>query len=303
MMGGKRGYARAILGVLGLRQGLGASEVWLNDAGPWGPVWRVLTTPGKAEEVAAIIRGWKDEEPRALWDRLKAEGWGELTEVGEVAAWAAVQGGAFGGYDVTVKPPTPDHNRRPGGVHPGTWPQDITSRVEAVARWLVCGAWSVHGMDYSGPGARVREGNEGSCGALTVPGLASRLSSWPVPCRVFHGSALDVPIPDDCDGVFVYCDPPYLDTTGYQHDLPREDVIRVALAWSEAGATVCVSEAVPIEIPGWHHVEITSERVGQKRTFGGTHEWLTLNREPLWRPSYQPSLFGFDTAPDTGRAR
>jgi hypothetical protein len=101
-----------------------------------------------------------------------------------------------------------------------------------------------------------------------------------------------VPIPDDCEGVFVYCDPPYLDTTGYQHDLPREDVIRVALAWSDAGATVCISEAVPIEIPGWHHVEITSERKGQKRTFSKQkREWLTLNREPAWRPSVQEGLF------------
>jgi hypothetical protein len=92
--------------------------------------------------------------------------------------------------------------------------------------------------------------------------------------------------------VFVYCDPPYLDTTGYQHDLPREDVIRVALAWSDAGATVCISEAVPIEIPGWHHVEITGERKGQKRTFSKQkREWLTLNREPAWRPSVQEGLF------------
>jgi hypothetical protein len=388
-MGGKRGYARAILGVLGLRQGIGADEVWLNDAGPWGPVWRVLTTPGKAEEVAAIIRGWKDEEPRALWDRLKAEGWGELTEAGEAARWtwlheqsygnkgpaagmrgekavgiarsitrdvSETDGRAFAAYLVERRAalgmPRSWLDREMGtngaaawweGVGansngtgqltlprwpvylrlkdvlgmddrydeilkptPGSWENpstpavEIASRVEAVARWLVCGAWAyVQGdprTNYTKSRAEPRPVTETDTyggGMLTIPGLASRLSSWPTPVRAFHGSALDVPIPEDCEGVFCYIDPPYQDTTGYQHDLPREDVITLARRWSDAGAVVCISEAVPIEIEGWHHVEITSERKGQKRTFSSQQrEWLTLNREPAWRPSYQPSLFG-----------
>jgi hypothetical protein len=257
--GGKRGYARAILGVLGLRQGLGAEEVWLNDAGPWGPVWRVLTTPGKAEDVAAIIRGWKDEEPRALWDRLKAEGWGELTEAGEVAAWtvnadlSVDRSDRFsGGFDA-VKCYQPSSATWQGG---SPWTTErAASRVEAVARWLYC------------------SGNADANG--TRWGLENRTLN--------HGPQ---------SWVFCYIDPPYQDTTGYQHDLPREDVITLARRWSDAGAVVCISEAVPIEIEGWHHVEITSERKGQKRTFSNQQrEWLTLNREPAWRPSVQVGLF------------
>jgi len=304
--GGKRGYARAILGVLGLRQGLGAHEVWLNDAGPFGAVWQVLVQPGKAEEVAAIIRGWKDEEPRALWERLKAEGWGELTEVGDVARWSWVQGHE-NPHGSALKPQYDqslgyDWNQSAHSV----W---LASRVEAVARWLVCQHWSFSGKGpekgYGGPGCPGGDWGEQRDKALGIErfnGLVlDAAQALATPCRAFHGSALDVPIPEDCEGVYCYIDPPYQDTTGYQHTLPREDVITLARRWSDAGAVVCISEAVHIEIEGWHHVEITSERKGQRRTFGGTREWLTLNRTPAWKPSHQPSLFGWDDTPDTGR--
>jgi hypothetical protein len=91
-------------------------------------------------------------------------------------------------------------------------------------------------------------------------------------------------------------DPPYQGTTGYGHDLDRDAVVALALRWAEAGATVCVSEAEPLpELTalGWHQVEITGTRKGQKRTFSRQQrEFLTLNREPCWRPSVTLDLFG-----------
>lgn len=100
-----------------------------------------------------------------------------------------------------------------------------------------------------------------------------------------------------CDGVrlpegtVAYMDPPYWQTTGYADDIPRPEgdpygwVRDTALRWAAAGATVVVSEAVPIpglaDLPGWHAHEITDERVGQKRTFSRQkREWLTMNRPP-----------------------
>ena len=57
--------------------------------------------------------------------------------------------------------------------------------------------------------------------------------------------------------------------------------MEVARRWSDAGAVVCVSEAEPLPLDGWHHVEITGARVGQKRTFSKQkREWLTMNPEP-----------------------
>jgi len=86
------------------------------------------------------------------------------------------------------------------------------------------------------------------------------------------------------DGVLVFVDPPYLNTTGYAHDLGREQVVALARRWADAGARVMISEAEPIGAlveDGWHAVEVTAMRVGQKRTFSRQQrEWVTLNFEP-----------------------
>lgn len=96
-------------------------------------------------------------------------------------------------------------------------------------------------------------------------------------------------------GVVVYIDPPYENTTGYSHRFPRCDWLPIVRRWAEAGALVVVSEAEPIPelmADGWHAVEITGERKGQKRTFSKQQrEWLTMSRAPAWKPSEQIGLF------------
>jgi hypothetical protein len=97
-------------------------------------------------------------------------------------------------------------------------------------------------------------------------------------------------------GTVAYMDPPYQNTTGYAHDLGRDAVVELARKWSSAGALVCISEAEPIHAlvaDGWKVVEITGERKGQKRTFSKQQrEYLTISRDPAWRPSVQGQLFG-----------
>ena len=70
----------------------------------------------------------------------------------------------------------------------------------------------------------------------------------------------------------------------------------MARRWAEAGARVYISEAEPIGAlvdEGWHTVEITSQRVGQKRTFSKQQrEWVTCSVEPSWLPGVQLGLFG-----------
>jgi len=89
-------------------------------------------------------------------------------------------------------------------------------------------------------------------------------------------------------------DPPYLNTTGYGHDLPRADVVAMARAWKDAGSLVCISEQEPLPAlmaDGWHALDITSTRKGQKRTFSKQQtEWLTMSEPPKWRPSEQLGL-------------
>jgi hypothetical protein len=96
-------------------------------------------------------------------------------------------------------------------------------------------------------------------------------------------------------GTVVFMDPPYVGTTGYGNDLPRKDVVSMARRWAEAGARVYISEAEPLPAlvaDGWHAVEITSQRIGQKRTFSKQQrEWVTCSVPPAWRPAEQAALF------------
>lgn len=84
-------------------------------------------------------------------------------------------------------------------------------------------------------------------------------------------------------GLFAYLDPPYVGATGYGWDMPRADVLALARRWADAGAVVAVSEAEPLELKGWHHVDLT--RPGCKP------EWLTLSRPPVIAPARQSTLF------------
>jgi len=143
-----------------------------------------------------------------------------------------------------------------------------------------------------------------SKGAVRVAGRHLSTIGDAVLRRRFVGSPFSHDVPPctrptiPYGGVIVYMDVPYQGTTGYAHDFDRAPVLEVAQRWHRAGATVCISECVSLrremeEATGdrWFDVEITGERVGQRRTFGGTEEWLTLNRPPAWRPSEQVGLF------------
>jgi hypothetical protein len=132
--------------------------------------------------------------------------------------------------------------------------------------------------------------------------VAPKLASLPSAPATIAPDARDIDPAGVPAGTVAYMDPPYLNTTGYGHDLGRDEVCALAERWASAGALVCISEAEPIEELGWHSVEITSQRAGQKRTFGGTREWLTMSAPPKWKPAVQTTMFG-PVPVDTGRAK
>jgi hypothetical protein len=326
-MGSKRGYAAAILAVLGLRSGQGADACVLVEAGPWARAWRLLTTPEGCKAVAAVIRGWVGEDARALWERLRAEPVPE-GEAEAVGAWlaigtntvgcggAAVDGGRFvtaGGF----RRFTDEHGENTKPVDPALlpsilallsslrWPpvQVVEGDVcgvepREVAAWLYINEASFRRGDpdsgFDDTQARHERGTRGAC-LSPQERIAPRLDdtpSWP-PVVVSNAPVEQVQPGTLPPGTVAFFDPPYQGTTGYQHTLSRSDVLIVAQRWADAGVTVCVSEAEPLPLPGWHHVEITGCRVGQKRTFSKQQrEWLTLNREPAWLPETQGCLFG-----------
>lgn len=314
-MGAKTGYADAILRVLGLAPGARAAHyLWCEPDPGVRLLLEAYRDADLARAAAAIIRGWADEEPRALWERLRAEGPPVLPATGaEVARWQVVLGSMWvhkqDGRPLTAwawcedKPNPPEHADRldalptlPATIHPDARTVD----PREVARWVVTGQWAYQaGNPSTGYAPRgeprlwsdgyvktqraILPMAEGVARALTLPATITP------DAREVHPPALP-------PGTVCYMDPPYVGTTGYASDLPRSEVVALARRWHAAGAVVCISEAEPIPeltADGWHAVRIDGERQGQKRTFSRQQaEWLTLSHPPAWRPSVQAGLFG-----------
>jgi len=162
---------------------------------------------------------------------------------------------------------------------------------------------------YGGPGCEVRTApggwtTEGRDAALSADRTASLVESvgrrWPsvrVSTRIPTAAEVAAAIgtPGDLSGCVVYADPPYAGTTGYTADLSRAEVVAHALDFASLGATVAISEAEAIPDlvrSGWHSVEITGGRLGQKRTFSKQQqEIITMNKPPQYTVPTQSSLF------------
>lgn len=327
-MGAKTGYGEALLAVMGLRAGLRADRyLWCDP----DPGVRLLLSSYRdrslALKAAEIIRSWKDEPPRELWERLKAEGpavcpdmtpdprgvaryvvireWAIRAESGYCGPGKVAKSGAIpqsAGYTPSVLAKrlhvTPEIP--PADIHPDA--REVDPRE--VARWarivtsnrlinLSAETWT-----NTGQGGNTFGGAE-FCTDTDTLAQSFEATPGPVPADILPGAVYPAPrFPPD-RRVVVFIDPPYVGTTGYGHDLPRAEVIELARAWADVGADVYISEAEPIPIPGWFDVEITGTRKGQKRTFSKQQrEFVTCSRPPAWRPSQQGALFG--TLPTRG---
>jgi hypothetical protein len=329
-MGAKTGYADVILRCMGLRPGQGSADgtryLWCEpDKGV-----RLLLHSYRDRAVslaaAEIIRGWKDEEPRALWERLRAEGPavcppvdprevakflrlltsnrlipGTWSEDGRWVNAAPQSGGAsFGGADfctdaAALATAINDTPTLPATITADA--RDIDPReVARYARILTANRLvnpDPETWRNTGRGG-YRHGGAEFC--TPAADLAARFAdAVEVPRAAVVDDARKVEPPQLPPGVVAYIDPPYENTTGYSHKFPRGAWLPIVRRWAEAGALVVVSEAEPIPelvAEGWHAVEITGERKGQKRTFSKQQrEWLTMSRAPAWKPSEQMGLF------------
>jgi hypothetical protein len=250
-LGNKHGYGLALLRIMGLRPGQGAARyLWCEPDAGCRALLHAYTDREVMQEAARIIRSWKDEEPRALWERLRAEGPIRVGEAREVARLGVLHARSFGG-----KGPA-------NGYAPPEPRQDTDNPFRS--RWKL-----------EDPAPKME-----SAGTLPATVTPDARAIEPA----------DLP-----PGTVVFVDPPYVGTTGYGNDLPREDVVNMARRWAEAGARVYISEAEPLPAlvaDGWHAVEITSQRIGQKRTFSKQQrEWVTCSVPPAWRPAEQAALF------------
>lgn len=174
-----------------------------------------------------------------------------------------------------------------------------------VARWAIGQKWTQPGRPLFaafndivalGRAFTDRHGVSGVWVPQTPDKIGARFDATPdIPAALIHPDARTIDPPTLPPGTVAYMDPPYVNTTGYAHDLPRAEVVALARRWAAAGATVAISEAEPIPelvAEGWHTVDITNQRAGQKRTFSKQQaEHVTLNRPPAWVPPVQGRLF------------
>jgi len=318
-MGAKTGYADVILRCMGLRPGQGSADgtqyLWCEPDAGVRLLLHAYTDRELATAAAEIIRGWQNENPRELWERLRAEGPAMCPPVDAREVARCLQIIASNGL-INVDTRTWKNTGAGGSTFGGvvgyngkglanrtallpTLPATITADAREVdprevARFglLQGGCYNNYPIDVKNPSPDYNR-------------FPPR-GNWPVSIAdaMVNTATIGATITDDArkvdppqlpPGVVVYIDPPYRGTTGYAHAFARSEWLPVVRRWAAAGALVVVSEAEPIDDlldDGWHAVEITGERVGQKRTFSKQQrEWLTMSRPPSWRPSVQISLF------------
>jgi len=335
-MGNKHGYGLALHRIMGLRPGQGAERfLWCEPDPGCRALLHAYTDREVMKEAARIIRGWASEEPRSLWERLRAEGPIKTRDPREVARWAQVVAsnrlinisgetlrntGAGGSTFASVESGfgTPaDVTAQRFEDRAQTMPATITPDARAVdprevARWGTLANVQQAGAAIRWHNGRWEAEKGGSWGAVScrwrMDGTkheADKTEVWDAGRKMQRAPTLPATITPDArtiepadlpPGTVVYMDPPYRNTTGYGNDLPRSEVVALARRWAEAGARVYISEAEPIAAliaDGWHEVEITSQRIGQKRTFSKQQrEFVTCSHPPAWKPAEQADLFG-----------
>lgn len=189
-----------------------------------------------------------------------------------------------------------------GRVDIAAMADEIEALAQAVAAWACLqsggalgkevsvaddGTWSTHGYAHLAESGRAR----GFTDRLMVGPLADRIEALATPLpplAVYHGSAMDLVPNGDHTSTWVYLDPPYEGCTSYERDCARPNVLELARMWSAAGATVALSERVPLDGAlggGWEAQELTA--LGRSNS---KPEFLTINRQTTVRVAVQQVL-------------
>jgi len=112
-----------------------------------------------------------------------------------------------------------------------------------------------------------------------LPSLIAAICTLPsLPVLALRRPAAPPWMHDLSGPVLVYLDPPYAAGAGYGATLGRAEVVALAQAWRAAGAAVMVSEAEPIDIPGWRQARLGSTAVRQSPIqHRPREEWVTYS--------------------------
>jgi len=242
-MGGKRRFARELLGLLDLPL-FAWPSLLLVDAGTTADTLAAIADRELRARVLEHVGRW-ERKGRDLWEGL-ASGSVPHDPAHRAAVHLALQVAAPLGRPI-------DHDGR---------------------------TWTTPGYATVSPAGRARGFSERLTKETVARRVLEVGQAFDrcVSVRVVRARAEDVPVEP---ARAVYIDPPYVGVTGYRHELRRAEVVRLALAWAEVAEVVGVSEheAIPeLVAQGWRAVEL---RGGDDLREGQTRgEVLTLWRRP-----------------------
>lgn len=257
-MGGKWKLSPDIAEAMGIGPGVRPDRVVLADAGCPGWVWPEILDVRRAAKVSEVLGSWRHEGPGEFWERLvKLPPATDPSERAAQVLW--LQGRAASNTPIQWS------------VERQRWEMATGARggkrrgetLAATQKALVCrGTWR----------------GEYSAGLRSPLTVAKRIEAIARTCSrhnvIFHhGDLFDVL--DAQAGDIVYLDPDYQGCTSYGFTVDRQRLLTVAEALSARDVLVVISEAVPLPLADWWHLDLTRA--------GGKPEWLTLNREPQRR--------------------
>jgi hypothetical protein len=243
-MGWKKNLAQHILDVAEVEQG--ADRLIFVDAGPWGRAWQAIAREEQREAVISILQHYTREQPKELYERLKAEPV-PSSDVRFCARFLTLQRWAYGS--------------KPVGI--------------VGDRWSLPGYCKPAG---EGVPARKTYGEVKPQLPSTIK-ILKGYAKLETPIFAYQGDSRRIEFTRLGPGDLVYIDPNYKGRTGYRHSLSREEVLRLGRWWAEKGCTVIISEGEPLTaLNGWETADLTNRR-GQVHTFPAEREeWITFKK-------------------------
>lgn len=241
--GSKWKYRKQIEEIIQGKGFVGRPEiVKLYDPGPWSNV--LLTLRHHKNEVITKLRQYQQEDPRLIYDKLQFQPI-PINHIDYAADFLFLQRLSFSGKAV--------------GSSSGIWNSPGFNSA--------C-AYGIKGTEKFGEVKPM------------IPSLIKNLETLQLNLlpRLITGKYL--PLPDGfATNTVLYLDPPYFNSTKYPDgDLSRQEVIKFANAWHQAGAVVLVSEAEPLsELKNWKQVCISGVKNVNNLFRSKKEEWVTVS--------------------------
>ena len=251
-MGAKYRWAPYILSLMDVKH---STNIHLNDIGPWSIVWQTLKDPINRSVVSQSLREsynllGNEDDPNRLYRDMLATKLIPYDPVLFTSTFIHLQWANYMGIPVTIK----DHQ----------WKISAFNNIGFTRK---LGIFAGQRSSLGRIAERIDRMSILDLHSITV----SNLSAEEI-----------IPIP----GSICYIDPPYASTAGYhKQDLTRDQVISIALSWSQSGASVYISEAEPILLlinQGWQSVDITDHTRGSSNNMRQKkrREYLTYYKHP-----------------------